>query len=260
MIEMINDKDAKGRSIGIESIKEAESIHIKSNIGKTELKHFSARNVSLKNKRYVEDNGRIPWKALFLGFQLPFMQQLSGVNMIVTEIGAITATYDPSVAVYTPLIANIIQLIATLFSIPALTRVGRKPLILIGNLTLGLFDLVMGIMFLLNFLTSQITYIYVSLAFILLFMISYGVTIGPIIWLYVPEVIPAKYVPVATSMNWLGCAICIIASPYIINAVGSPYPVFFGFAGITLFLFMFNASILVESKGKTRKQILEKLS
>lgn len=248
----------KGLSGGVVSVREAESIHIKSNIGKTELKHMPIMKV--QNKNYLEENEKIPWKALFLGFQLPFMQQLSGVNMIVTEIGAITAAYDPQMAAYTPLIANIIQLIATLCSIPALTKVGRKPLILIGNLTLGIFDLVMGIMFLLNLLTSQKAYVYVSLAFILLFMISYGVTIGPIVWLYVPEVIPAKYVPIATSMNWLGAAICIIASPFIINAVGSPYPVFFGFSVITLVLFFFNFSILVESKGKTRKEILQKLS
>ena len=156
-------------------------------------------------------------------------------------------------AAYAPFIANVIQLAATLLTIPALSKYGRRPLILIGNFTLGIFDLVMGIMFLLNFLTGSVSFVYVALAFILFFMISYGITIGPIVWLYVPEGIPGKYVPIATAMNWLGCAICIIASPYIINAAGSPYPVFFGFATITISFFCFNLPILVETKGKTRK-------
>lgn len=78
-------------------------------------------------------------------------------------------------------------------------------------------------------------------------MTSYGATLGPLVWLYVPEIIPAKLVPLATVMNWLGAAICIIASPFIIEAFGSPFPVFFGFAGITLILFLFNYPTLIET-------------
>ena len=176
--------------------------------------------------------------------------------MIVTEIGSIIQQYDQSLAIYAPLIANVIQLVATLASVPALKKYGRKNLILLGNFSLGIFDLIMGVMFLVAAVTGWKPAIYIVLVFILLFMISYGVTIGPIVWLYVPEIIPAKIVPVATFMNWFGCSICIIATPFVIDAVGSPYPVFFAFGAITLFFFIFNYSMLIETEGLTRKQIL----
>ena len=89
-------------------------------------------------------------------------------------------------------------------------------------------------------------------------MIFYGLTVGPVVWLYVPEIIPAKIVPVATFMNWFGCSICIIITPVITDAVGSPYPVFFIFGGISMILFAFNVNWLVETKGLTISEINKK--
>ena len=102
--------------------------------------------------------------------------------------------------------------------------------------------------------------VYAAAAFIILFMIGYALSIGPVVWPYVPELMPAKYVPFASSMNWIAAAICTIATPYVLDAVGSPYPVFFFFAGILLLFFFFNAKFLVETKGLTPSQISAKLA
>lgn len=152
--------------------------------------------------------------------------------------------------------ANLIQLAFTLISISALKRFGRKQLILVGNLTLGIFDVIISVMFLIILLIDWQPAIYIVLAFIFLFMMSYGITIGPAIWLYVPEIIPPKLVPWATCMNWLGCSICIIATPFIVEGAGSPYPVFLGFGVLTIMFFICNFKMLVESKGRTRKELL----
>lgn len=87
-------------------------------------------------------------KALFLGFQLPFMQQMSGTNMIVTEIGSIVEQYDKNLALYAPLVSNIVQLIATVLSVLLLAYFGRRFLLLSGNFVLGIFDIVIAVMFL----------------------------------------------------------------------------------------------------------------
>ena len=97
--------------------------------------------------------------------------------------------------------------------------------------------------------------IYTSFAFILLFMIAYALSIGPVVWPYVPELMPIKYVPFASSMNWIAAAICTIATPYILDAVGSPYPVFFFFGGILLIFLALNMKLLVETKGLTPTQV-----
>lgn len=56
-----------------------------------------------------------------------------------------------------------------------------------------------------------------ALAFILVFMVIYGVTIGPAVWLYVPEIIPPKIVPPATFMNWFGVSVSVIFTPIVIE-------------------------------------------
>lgn len=76
-------------------------------------------------------------------------------------------------------------------------------------------------------------------------MIVYALTLGPIVWPYVPELIPTKYIPYTSIVNWISAAICTIVTPYILNAVGSPYPVFFFFGVISLICFIINLKVLV---------------
>ena len=75
-------------------------------------------------------------------------------------------------------------------------------------------------------------------------------------WLYVPEIIPAKTVPLATMTVWIGCAICVIFTPIVQEANGNnPYPIFFFLGGITLLFFILNYRYMVETKGLTALQI-----
>lgn len=46
-------------------------------------------------------------------------------------------------------------------------------------------------------------------------MITYSLTLGPTVWMYVPEIIPAKFVPFATTLNWLASSMCIIILPIV---------------------------------------------
>lgn len=77
------------------------------------------------------------------------MQQLTGINAIVTS-ATIIVSGIPSLEDLTnfvPLILNVAQLLATIGTVAVLTRVGRKPLTLIGNISLALVDIAMGILF-----------------------------------------------------------------------------------------------------------------
>jgi uncharacterized membrane protein YdcZ (DUF606 family) len=91
-------------------------------------------------------------------------------------------------------------------------------------------------------------------------LVAYALSLGPVVYPYVPEIIPAKYVPYATSMNWIAAAICVIVTPYVLDAVGSPYPMFFFFGGILLVFFVINSRLLIETKGLTQSQIAAKLA
>ncbi len=161
---------------------------------------------------------------------------------------------------YAPLLANIVQLIATAFSVLMLAYFGRRTLMLVGNFTLAIFDLIIGALFLILYINNWTSAVYIALGFIMLFMISYGLTIGPVVWLYVPEIIPARFVPPATFMNWFGCSICVIVTPFIIKAAGSSYPVFLFFGAISLLFFIINYFMVVETKGLSLMEISKKMA
>lgn len=187
------------------------------------------------------------------------MQQFSGIKTVITETGVLFASYNQVLSLYSPLIANIAQLIATCVSTCVLSRFGRKKPTLVGNISLSINNFILAALFLANVFNNSLSLIYAAFAFIILFEIIYALSIGPVVWPYVPEIIPAKYVSVASSMNWIASAICVIATPYILDAVGSPYPVFFFFGGILLLFFLINVKFLIETKGLTPTQIAKKL-
>jgi membrane protein YdbS with pleckstrin-like domain len=77
-------------------------------------------------------------------------------------------------------------LLSTLCSVFVLGYFGRRPLILLGNFSLGLVDIVIAVMFLILATINWTPAVYIALGFIMIFMIIYGLTIGPAVWLYVP--------------------------------------------------------------------------
>ena len=75
------------------------------------------------------------------------MQQLTGINSVVTQANRIVARVIPSFATYVSLVINTIQLIATISAIFILAKHGRRVTILFGNLGLGIIDILIAILF-----------------------------------------------------------------------------------------------------------------
>ena len=189
---------------------------------------------------------------MFLGFQLPFMQQINGVSVIATQMIQIVNLFNPSLAIYVPIISTTLQNLSTIAAIFALSKFGRRPILLLGNFGLAFLDILLAILFLFSYWKPAIT---LSIVLFTLFLMIFGFTVGPLVWLYVPEIIPADVVPFATFLNWLACTIGIVITPVLIHAAGSPYPVFFIFGGISMILFVLNYIYVVETRGLTPSEI-----
>lgn len=123
-------------------------------------------------------------KAYLIAFELPLMQQLTGVNAIVTQIGSIASQHNPSFGYYTPLIVNFVQFAATFGSIWALGTFGRKTVLVAGNAALGIYDIILGVLFI--FIDKSSAIFWVVFAILIIYMISFSTTIGPAVWMYVP--------------------------------------------------------------------------
>lgn len=184
------------------------------------------------------------WKSYLLSFELPLTQQLTGVNFIVTQVTAITALYDEKFSHFTGLIANVVQFIATSFSTLLLASFGRRPIILVGNIIVGILTLIIGVVFLLLFQGWQPGF-GLGMGLIMLFNVVYGLTLGPIVWLYVPEIASKKIAPIATATYWGGCSFSLIVAPIITSIMQSPYAVFFFFGGYTTAMILPNWKLVV---------------
>ena len=105
-----------------------------------------------------------------------------------------------------------LQFIANLCTLPILAYYGRKPLTIFGNLTLGIEAVLLGIFLIFSHWGPST---YIILVLLLMYFVVFGV-FSPVIYLYIPEIIPAKIVPFATATNFFGASIAIIFTPMII--------------------------------------------
>ena len=75
------------------------------------------------------------------------MQQLTGINALVSQMGFVATAYNPYFGRFVPVIMGIVQFIAAIYSMTCLSRVRRRTMILTGNLGMGLCALAMGLLF-----------------------------------------------------------------------------------------------------------------
>lgn len=160
---------------------------------------------------------------------------------------------------YAPLIADALQFTATAFSVLALSYFGRRTLLLFGTFSISICNIVIGIAFLILDIYNWKPAVYIALVFIMIFMVLFGFTLGPVVWLHVPEIIPPRFVPFATCINWIGCSFTLMIAPVMIQAANSPYPVFFMFGVYCLAFSIINYFTLVETKGLSLVEISKKM-
>jgi MFS family permease len=110
-------------------------------------------------------------------------------------------------------------------------KFGRKQLIQIGAFLIAIILVIIGICFGSNTATAKNTIV----ALLYIFIILFNFTLGPLVWLYIPEILQPKWVPFTTMVNWGASVITILLFPIIVNMFGSPLKIFFGL-GIWCFI------------------------
>lgn len=112
------------------------------------------------------------------------MQQFVGVGSVSAQVGNIIGTYSHTLGLYLPLIVNSVQFVGNFSAVFLLKYVGRKTITLIGNGGLFVIDLIIGVLFI--FVDDGMGIIIAATVFLIIYMLLFGLTLGPITWLYVP--------------------------------------------------------------------------
>jgi hypothetical protein len=90
-----------------------------------------------------------------------------------------------------------------------------------------------------------------------LFMANFGLTLGPVVWVYLPEIVQSSILPYATAMNWGTASLITLFFPVIKDHLPKKNPawLFIFFALWCALSFLFNKKYLVETRNRTEKEI-----
>lgn len=153
-----------------------------------------------------------------MGFHIALLQQFCGINAVVLYCGDIFySLLDPSLIKPCRILLQAVKLAGCFGAAYFIRNLGRKTLLQIGALCIGLLLLTVSICFILN--TPGAKYTIVTSLF--LYMLMFGFTLGPIVWMYIPEFLQAKWIPFTTMTNWSGCMITVLLFPIIKDAMGT---------------------------------------
>ncbi|KAF9875239.1 hypothetical protein CkaCkLH20_07059 [Colletotrichum karsti] len=168
------------------------------------------------------------WKRTHVGIGLMFFQQFVGINALIyyspTLFGTMGLNYEMRLDMSG--VMNICQVVACFFSLWAMDRFGRRPLLLAGGICMVISHFIIAVLvgkFRNEWATRQAE-AWTSVAFLLFFMLTFGATWGPIPWAMPAEIFPsslrAKGMAYTTMSNWLNNFIIGLITPPLIQNTG----------------------------------------
>lgn len=118
-----------------------------------------------------------------------------------------------------PIIINTLQFGGAIITAYLLTRIGRKFLLEFGALATAIGAIIVAI----GFMSDSLSWILFGLIF---FMACFGLTLGPVVWIYLPEVSQPKVLSLATGASWASCSLVMLLFPIIKKALPGENPAF----------------------------------
>jgi sugar porter (SP) family MFS transporter len=199
---------------------------------------------------------------LALGIALAVLQQVTGINVFLYYGPEIFKNLGngTNAALLQTVIVGVVNLTFTIAAILVVDRLGRKPLMILGSAGMGLSLTFLGLAAYL-----QKTELWV-LTFMLTYIASFAIAIGPVTWVLLSEIFPTKVrgraMAIATLLLWLANYIVSQTFPMLDESPNLVATFHHGFA-FWLYGAMCVVLILVvwrwvpETKGKTLEEIEE---
>ncbi|MFM2213197.1 MAG: D-xylose transporter XylE [Bacteroidota bacterium] len=243
--------------------KEAISALLKLNTEKEALE------VQIEIQNSLQDEEKNQWKhlvnpvfkkALLVGIGLSVLQQLTGINAILYYAPEIFKSLGSStdVSLLETSTLGVVNLIFTLLAIRLVDKMGRKPLLYIGAIGMTIALTTVGLFLYYNAIGNYV------LPFLLLFMGSFSISWGPILWVLLSEIFPTKIrslaLAISVFMQWVAnFAVTQVFPSLIENAwlkehFHGAFP-FLVFAIICLLSLLFVWKKVPETKNKSLENI-----
>lgn len=203
-----------------------------------------------------------PWirRIVFIGLGIAIVQQITGVNSIMyygTEI-----LRDSGFGTEAALIGNIangvISVLATFVGIWLLGKVGRRPMLLTGQIGTTISLLLIGIFSLV--LEGQPSLPYVVLSLTVTFLAFQQGAISPVTWLMLSEIFPQRVrglgMGVTVFCLWITNFLIGFSFPILMANIGLS-TTFFVFVVLGVFAIAFVKKYLPETRGRSLEELEE---
>jgi len=222
---------------------------------------------SEKNQRGSIKDLATPWifKVFLLGIGIAMIQQLTGINAIMYYAPTtLTATgMSANSALFATMANGVISVVMTIVGIILLGFIGRRPLVLIGQMgcTCCLF-FIAGVCFFLPELTvtgePNLVRSYLVLVGMLMFLCFQQGALSPVTWLLLSEIFPMRIrgLCMGASVFGLWCTNFTIALvfPTLLNSLGLA-GAFLCFALLGILGAIFVIKVIPETKGRSLEQV-----
>lgn len=195
-------------------------------------------------------------KALVIGVGLAVFSQITGVNTIIyytPTILQMAGFHSASSAILATVLVGGVNLVFTIVSLFLLDRVGRRPLLIIGIIGMGLALGHLGYSFGLGHVSRSMV-----LVDVLGYLASFAISLGPIFWLIISEIYPTTVRGQAMSMAsvtvWLADLLVSVTFLTLVETVGARFS-FWIYALACVAALIFSLKLVPETKDKTLEEI-----
>jgi len=203
-------------------------------------------------------------RAIFLGIGLQTIQQLTGINVVmyyaphIFKIAGFTTTAEQ---MWGTVIVGLTNVLATFIAIAFVDRLGRKPIMYAGFVVMGLAMLSVGYFFKSD-IEAHPELGYPAIFALLMFIIGFAMSAGPIIWILCSEIYPNSGrdlgITFSTSTNWFVNAIVGQTFLTLLNTLGNGNT-FLMYGGLNALFIVFFLLYVPETKGVSLERIESKL-
>ncbi|XP_013191248.1 facilitated trehalose transporter Tret1 [Amyelois transitella] len=204
-------------------------------------------------------------KSILISLGLMTFQQLSGINAVifytVTIFQMSGSALDENLST---IIVGVVNFLSTFVATALIDRTGRKVLLYISSVTITVTLIILGTFFYVqhDLKLDVSTLGWLPLTCLMVYLVGFSLAFGPIPWLMMGEILPAKIrgaaASICTAFNWL-CTFTVTKTFInILDGIG-PAGTFWLFGCICFVGLFFVVVCVPETRGKSLEQIENKM-
>ncbi|HXK08114.1 MAG TPA: sugar porter family MFS transporter [Vicinamibacteria bacterium] len=196
-------------------------------------------------------------KPLGIAVFLAVFQQITGINTVIYYGSLIfkeqVGGQSDASAIGANVVIGAVNFLMTIVALGTIDRLGRRPLMMLASGGMATSLLALGLLFRIEPRPAVLV-----LLVILLYVASFGVGLGPGVWVVISELFPTRIrgraMSIATVSLWLACILVTATFLSLVEAVGST-GAFWLYAAMSVLNFVFVWRFVPETKGRSLEEI-----